>query len=171
MAKKTSKPGTGATQTLENKGQPELSRKEQRKQERQRAKARQEVIQFCSGVIVLSIFAGVVFSLIAEPKLGIGLGGAIAALLLSFKFPRYALYGFIFYLPFSGTVTYGVGGGSAILQLAKDAIFFPALIGVILFCRKFKQPLILPQAIKIPLLMFVTFLAAVLLLVNGSQQL
>ena len=171
MAKKRTKPGEGPLQNSANGGQPELSRKEQRKLERQRAKARQEVIQFCSGVLALSIFLGVLVSLMAEPKLGIGLGGAITALLLAFKFPRYAIYGFVFYLPFSGTVTYGVGGGSAILQLAKDAIFFPALFGVILFCQKYKQPLIVPQAIKIPLLMLVTFLAAVFLLVNGSQQL
>ncbi|NER80733.1 MAG: hypothetical protein F6K42_14415, partial [Leptolyngbya sp. SIO1D8] len=105
-----------------------------------------------------------------KPTLGVGAGMALACLALSFRFPRYAIYGFIFYLPFSGTVTYGLGG-SAILQLAKDAIFFPALLGVFIFCQKHKQPLIIPKAIKTPLLILMTFVLSVLVLVNGSQQL
>ena len=169
--KKKGKNGNGDAQQPVNGEKSELSLKEQRKLQRQRAKAREEVIQFCSAVAVLAGFTGLLASLMLEPKLGIGLGLAIAALLLSFRFPRYAIYGFIFYLPISGTVTYGIGGGSAILQLAKDAIFFPALLGVVLFCNKYKQPLIIPTAIKIPLLILTTFLVAVLLLVNGSQQL
>ena len=150
--------------------EPELSRKEQRKIERAKAKNRQAVIQYVSKIVAISAILGIVLSLVLEPKLGAGAGMAIACLALSARFPRYAIYGFIFYLPFSGTVTYALGG-SSILQLAKDAIFFPALVAVVLFCLKYKQPLIIPPALKIPLVIYGTFLAAVLIFVNGSQQL
>jgi hypothetical protein len=150
--------------------QPELSRKEQRRLERERAKNRQAIIQNLSAVAVIAFAIAALGSLILGPKLGIGAGLGIACLLLSYRYPRYAIYGFIFYLPISGTVTYALGG-SAVLQLAKDAIFYPALLAVFLFCKKYSQPLIIPPAIKIPLLMLCTYLAAVLLLVNGSQQL
>lgn len=148
----------------------QLSRKEQRKLERQRARDRESTIQFISATVVAAALVGLLGSLMAEPKLAAGGAIAIACLALSFKFPRQAIYGFVFYLPFSGTVTYGLGG-SAILQLAKDAIFYPALLGVVVFCIKQKQPLIVPTAIKLPLVALGTFLMAVLLLVNGSQQL
>lgn len=149
---------------------PPLSRKEQRRVRREKAKVRGQVTQFTLAIVAAAIFIGLLGSLVLEPKLAIGAAVAIACLALSFKFPRYAIYGFVFYLPFSGTVTYGLGG-SAVLQLAKDAIFYPALMGVCLFCIRQKQPLIIPQAIKLPLLTLGTFLMAVLLLVNGSQQL
>ena len=169
--KKKGNNGNGKAQQPENGGKPELSLKEQRKLQRQQAKAREEIIQYCTAVAIFAAFAGLLGGLMLEPRLGVGLAVAIPALLLSFRFPRYAIYGFVFYLPFSGTVTYGIGGGSPILQLAKDAIFFPALLGVLIFCNKHKQPLIIPGAIKVPLIMLATFLAAVLLIVNGSQQL
>lgn len=158
-----------AAQKVAN-SQPELSRKEQRKFERARAKNRQAIIQFISIVTLLSAFLALIISLILEPKLGVGVGVAVACLVLSARFPRYALYSFIFYLPLSGTVTYALGG-SPILQLAKDAIFFPALCAVVIFCFKTKQPLIIPPALKIPLIIYATFLGAVLLFVNGTQQL
>lgn len=170
MPKKSSKSNPDSSQP-DDKPKSELSRKEQRKLERSKAKARQEAIQFAIGTIALSAIVGLLGSLMLKPTLGIGMGLAIACMTLSFKFPRYALYGFIFYLPFSGTVTYGIGGGNPLLQLAKDAFFFPALFGVFLFCNKYNQPLIIPSIIKTPLLIFSTFLAAVFLIVNGSQQL
>ncbi|HEY9888935.1 MAG TPA: hormogonium polysaccharide biosynthesis protein HpsL [Candidatus Obscuribacterales bacterium] len=150
--------------------EPALSPKEQRKLERAQAKNRQAIIQYSTQVGIASALVALVLSFALEPKLGVGAGLAIACLAMAARFPRYAIYGFIFYLPFSGTVTYALGG-SAILQLAKDAIFFPALIAVIWFCLKNKQPLIIPAMIKIPLIIYGTFLAAVFLFVNGSQQL
>lgn len=147
-----------------------LARKEERKRQREQAKVRASVTQFTVATLVVSAFIALLGSLVFEPTLAVGAGLAIACMALSFRFPRYALYGFLIYLPFSGTVIYGLGG-SPILQLAKDAIFYPALFGVVLFCVKHKQPLILPQAIKLPLISLVTFLMAVLVLVNGSQQL
>jgi hypothetical protein len=169
MAKASSKKRQAAS-TAPKPEEPSLSPKELRKIARKQAQQRQEIIQFSSGVFAVSAFIAAIASLLTEPKLGVAGGFAIACLALSFRFPRYAIYAFIFYLPFSGTVTY-VLGGSAILQLAKDAIFFPALLAVIAFCLKNKQPLIIPPALKIPLIILTTYLTLVLVLVNGSQQL
>ena len=153
-----------------SEAEPVLSRKEQRKLERERAQDRQKIIQFIATLFGISAVLAAAASFILEPKLGVMAGLAIACLGLSYRFPRFAIYGFIFYLPLSGSVTYALGG-SPILQLAKDAIFFPALLRVILFCKKYNQRLIFPQAMRIPFIVFMTYCMAVLIFVNGAQQL
>ncbi len=150
--------------------QPQLSKKELRKIAREKAKDRQRVISTIVPIMLASIALGAILSVIAEPKLGVAGGAGVACLALSYCFPRYAIYGFIFFLPLSGTATYALGG-SALLTLAKDAIFFPALLRVILFCKKYKQPLVHPPSLRIPLIIFMTYVGAVLLFVNGAQQL
>ncbi|MEM8805814.1 MAG: hormogonium polysaccharide biosynthesis protein HpsL [Cyanobacteria bacterium P01_G01_bin.38] len=149
--------------------EPVLSRKEQRAQARQLAKTRSELIQFTLLAFVGSGFAGLLVGLLTEPTLGIGLTAALLCLTLSFKYQRYALYAFIFYIPFSGTVVYALGG-NPILQLAKDAFYIPALIGVIQFCRRKRLPILLPKAIGIPLGIVFTIAMMTLLLVNLPQQ-
>lgn len=149
---------------------PPLTRKEERAKKRQAQKARKALIQYLSATLFVAGLIGVLLALLGEPKLGLAAVGAIACLALSFKYPRQALYGLIIYVPFSGTVVYGLGG-SGILQLAKDAIYIPALIGVIQFCRRTRQPLIIPQTIKIPLLTLLGVSGLTLLVVNGGQQL
>ncbi len=71
-------------------------------------------------------------------------GRALMCLILSFKYQRLALYAFIIYMPFAGTVTYALGGNS-LLQIAKDVFYVPALIGVYQFCKKNRLPIILPK--------------------------
>jgi hypothetical protein len=96
----------------------------------------------------------------------------IICLTLSYKFPRLALYGFIAYTPFAGTVVYTISSsGSPILQLAKDGFYIPACIAVCLACMKRKQPLILPKSIKVPLGILLTMCVMTLLFVNGIQHL
>lgn len=109
-------------------------------------------------------------SVLRDPTLGIGSTVSILCLTLAFKYPRQALFAFIIYVPLSGTVTYALGG-NPVLQLAKDAIYLPALIGVWQFCRRTRQAIIIPQFIKFPLLLLLTILMMTLLVVNGSQQL
>ena len=147
-----------------------LSRKAERAKKRQAQKARKEFIQYVSATLFAAGLVGVLLALLGQPKLGAAAVVAIACLSLSFKYPRQAIYGLIIYVPFSGTVVYALGG-SGILQLAKDAIYIPALIGVIQFCRRTRQPLIIPQRIKIPLLVLLTLSGLTLLVVNGGQQL
>jgi hypothetical protein len=145
-------------------------RRQERAQAREAKKARKALIQYGAFTVLVGGLVGVLLSLLVEPKIGLAAAGGIVCLALSFKYPRQAIYAFIFYIPFSGTVVYALGG-SGILQLAKDAIFFPALLRVALFCRKTRQPLIIPPAIKIPLIVLVALSTLTLLVVNGSQQL
>lgn len=147
-----------------------LSRKEERAKKRQARKARKELIQYLAATLFVAGLIGVLLALLGEPKLGLAAVVAIACLSLSFKYPRQAIYGLIIYVPFSGTVVYALGG-SGILQLAKDAIYIPALIGVMQFCRRTRQPLIIPPLIKIPLLVLLGLSGLTLLVVNGGQQL
>ncbi|MGF1569805.1 MAG: hormogonium polysaccharide biosynthesis protein HpsL [Nodosilinea sp.] len=149
---------------------PALSRREQRAKQRQAKKAAQELIQYGALTLFGAGFVGVLVALVTEPKLGLAAVVAIACLALAFKYPRQAIFGFIIYVPFSGTVIYALGG-SGILQLAKDAIYLPALVGVLLFCRKTRQPFIIPPATKIPLILLLTLTTLTLLVVNGGQQL
>jgi hypothetical protein len=149
---------------------PALTRKQERAKKRQAQKARKELIQYLSATLFVAGLLGVLLALLGEPKLALAAVVAIACLALSFKYPRQAIYGLIIYVPFSGTVVYALGG-SGILQLAKDAIYIPALIGVMQFCRRTRQPLIIPQMIKIPLLVLLGLSGLTLLVVNGGQQL
>lgn len=151
-------------------GDAPLSRKEERAKKRQAQKARKALIQYLAVTLFAAGLVGVLLALVGEPKLGLAAVVAIACLALSFKYPRQAIYGLVIYIPFSGTVTYALGG-SGILQLAKDAIYIPALIGVFQFCRRTRQPLIIPQAIKVPLLGLLVLCGLTLLVVNGGQQL
>ncbi|MBD1876351.1 hypothetical protein H6F75_22955 [Nodosilinea sp. FACHB-131] len=149
---------------------PVLTRKEERAKKRKAQKARKELIQYLAATLFVAGLIGVLLALLGEPKLALAAVVAIACLALSFKYPRQAIYGLIIYVPFSGTVTYALGG-SGILQLAKDAIYIPALLGVIQFCRRTRQPLIIPQLIKVPLLVLLGLCSLTMLVVNGGQQL
>ena len=110
----------------------------------------------------------------------------LACVIFAYKFPRLALWSFIIYLPFAGTVTYAFGDvfravGSnrvtydtssyALFHLAKDVFYFPALLAIIISTstlRKFTtQYQVLLGTI---LLLFATSLLT-LFLINGGQQL
>ncbi len=148
---------------------PPLSLKEKLAQKRKVAKGRQAFIQYTGAVVAGAAFLGLLLSVLAEPKLGVVAAGGIICLALCFRYPRQAIYAFIIYVPFSGTVTYALGG-SALLQLAKDAFFFPAATGVFLFCTRYKQNLLIPQAIKLPLMIVLTLMTATMLFVNLPQH-
>ncbi len=149
---------------------PKQARREERAQQRQTKKARQALLRYLSTTLMIAGVLGVLATLAAGPKIGLAVPAALACIAISYRYPRPAIYAFIFYVPFSGTVVYALGG-SGILHLAKDAIFFPALWGVVQFCRKTKQRLIIPPAIKGPLIALLVLCSLTLLVVNGSQQL
>jgi hypothetical protein len=158
------------TEATPQRAEPQLSRQAARAQQRQRQKARKALLQYLSATLAASGFVGLLLGLLGGAKLGVAVMLALVCLFLAFKYPRQALIGFIVYVPFSGTVTYALGG-SGILQLAKDAIYLPALLGVGLFCLKTRQPLIIPPAIKFPLAILLTSCTLTMLVVNGGQQL
>ncbi len=171
-AQSAPQPPQGAEQgsTTTAVAEPKLARRQERAQARQAKKARQSLLQYGAVAVLVGGLVGVLLSLVLGPKLGLAAGAGVLCLALSFKYPRQAIYAFIFYIPFSGTVVYALGG-SGILQLAKDAFFFPALLRVAMFCRKRRQPLIIPPALKTPLIVLVALSSLTLLVVNGSQQL
>lgn len=142
-----------------------LSPREQLIAERAAAARRKETISFLTLVILGCAFIGLLIGLIVEPKLGVAAGGALACLIASSKYQRLALYAFIIYIPFAGTVTYALGG-NPLLQIAKDIFYIPALIGVYQFCRKNRLPIILPKAIKPPLI-FLTIVVGITVLVTN----
>ncbi|NEP60650.1 MAG: hypothetical protein F6K31_27240 [Symploca sp. SIO2G7] len=167
--KKRSKKRSRSAAGTEQNTKPTLSRKQQRVKEREAAKARSKLIQFTILAFVLSGLVGLLLGLIIEPTLGIAATASLLCLSLSFKYQRQALYAFIIYIPFSGTVTYMLGGNS-LLQLAKDAFYIPALIGVVQVCRKKRLDILLPPEIKVPLVLVVSIILLNLLLVNLPQQ-
>ncbi|AFZ37047.1 hypothetical protein Sta7437_3549 [Stanieria cyanosphaera PCC 7437] len=126
--------------------------------------------------VVLVIFSSLLTSLIGAVL--------IVALAIAYRYPRQGLWLFLIYLPFTGTVSYSfasiyraVGGyvtysgDYALFHLAKDALYFPALIAIVLSSQRLKQ---LRNQAK-PLLIALSLLLAVclltLLLVNLPQQL
>ena len=146
------------------------SLKEQLAQKRKTAKARKEFTTLLTAAGFASILFGILFFLVGG--IGAVIPGVLAILVMSFsyKYPRPALFAFLIYMPFAGTITYYIGN-NPILQLAKDSFYFPALIAFWQTCRKQGLPLILPKAIKIPLLILLGFCLLTLIFINGGQQL
>ncbi|MBN3895976.1 MAG: hypothetical protein HWQ41_12130 [Nostoc sp. NOS(2021)] len=146
-----------------------LSLKEQLAQKRKAAQARKELTSLLTTATFVGVFVGILLFFVAGIKAAIP--GVLGIIIMSFsyKYPRQALYAFIIYVPIGGTITYYLGN-SPVLQLAKDAFYVPALIGLWQTCRKQGLPLILPQGIKIPLYIVLGCSLLTLLFVNGGQQ-
>ena len=171
-SKKPKKPKKNSKKRSAQSGQSAeqpLSRKEQRAKEREAGKARAQLIQFTVLAFVFSGLVGLLLGLMVEPTLGVAATAGLLCLSLSFKYQRQALYAFIIYIPFSGTVTYMLGGNS-LLQLAKDAFYIPALIGVIQMCRKKRLDILLPESVKVPLVLVISIVVLNILLINLPQQ-
>ncbi|MBE9227003.1 hypothetical protein IQ264_16365 [Phormidium sp. LEGE 05292] len=149
---------------------PQLSLKEQLALNRQAAKAKQEFISLASSTFFGSLFLGLLLFPIGGPKATIGVIIGICALVLSFKYPRQALWTFLFYMPISGTVVYGVAGGNALFQLAKDAFFIPAAITIYQEFKRKSQPFLIPKQIRIPFFILLILALLTLLVVNGGMQ-
>ncbi|MCB8788460.1 hormogonium polysaccharide biosynthesis protein HpsL [Planktothrix agardhii] len=150
---------------------PTLSKTEIKLRQKQRSKAIKKVISSSSGIITAAAIIGGILFVIAGPKLAIAGGGGILIVGLSYLYPDMALWGFLIYLPFSGTVTYWIGGGSPIFQLAKDGFYFPALFAKYKEWKSKRMPMIVPKALKQPLMVLLAICGLTLLLVNGLQQL
>ncbi|MBG1271284.1 hormogonium polysaccharide biosynthesis protein HpsL [Nostoc sp. WHI] len=146
-----------------------LSLKEQLAQKRKAAQGRKEFISLLTTATFGSVFVGILLFFVGGIKAAIPGVLGILIMSLSYKYPRQALYAFIIYVPIGGTITYYLGN-SPILQLAKDAFYIPALIGLWQTCRKQGLPIIIPQGIKIPLYIVLGCSLLTLLFINGGQQ-
>ncbi len=162
-SKQKKKPAKQPTDT------PTLTLKEQLAAKRRAAKEKKELTSFLTSAIFGAIFIGIILGLVGGVKAAVGGIFAILCLTLSFKYPRQALYAFLIYVPLGGTITYLLGS-SPILQLAKDAFYIPALVGVYQTCQKQRLPLIIPPAIKTPLFITLGLCILTVLFVNGAQQ-
>ncbi|MEA5552370.1 hormogonium polysaccharide biosynthesis protein HpsL [Anabaena cylindrica UHCC 0172] len=149
---------------------PTLSLKEQLAQKRQATLARKEFISLLTTAGGTGLFLGLMIFFVGGIKLAIPAVLGIVILSFSYKYPRHAIYAFIIYLPFAGTIIYYIGN-NPVIQLAKDAFYVPAAIALWQTCRKKKQPFIVPQAIKTPLWIVFGCSMLTLVFINGGQQL
>lgn len=167
-SRKNSKPNK--PQAPNGKPSESLSLKERLAIKRTRDRQRKALIQFTGIATFLSVVVGAVAGLATEPKLGLGAAVGILYVSLSFKYPRYALWGFLIYLPFGGTITYLIGN-SPLLQLAKDGFYIPALFGIVQACRRGNLPVVINKPVMTALCILCGYCGIVLLFANGMQQL
>jgi hypothetical protein len=149
---------------------PVLSIKERIVQKKKADRLRKEIINFTIFAAFFSAIIGLIVGLTGGWRAGVGSGVGILYTSLSFKYPRHALWAFLIYLPFGGTITYYIGN-SPLLQLAKDGFYIPALFGVIQYCRRENLPLLIPKRLVTPLAILLVLCLFTLVFVNGMQQL
>lgn len=152
------------------KEKPVLSIKERLLKKRQAREARQKVITLTIISLVMAIAIAVPLGFIINFKVAFIVIVLIPSLVLSYAYPRQAIWFFLIYMPFSGTITYWIGGGNALFQLSKDIFYLPALIALIIDIRRQRKPIIVNKKLILTLSILVTFALLTLLLVNGSQQ-
>ncbi|MBD2625438.1 hormogonium polysaccharide biosynthesis protein HpsL [Trichormus variabilis] len=147
-----------------------LSLKEELAQKRKAAQARKEFTSLISKLLGSGLFLGMLLFFVGGVKIAIPGALGILVISLSYKYPRQALFAFVMYVPFAGTIIYMLGN-SPILQLAKDAFYVPVAIALWQTCKKQNQPFIFPKAIKTPLLILFSCSLLTLIFINGGQQL
>ncbi|MEG4351479.1 hormogonium polysaccharide biosynthesis protein HpsL [Microcoleus sp. LAD1_D5] len=148
-----------------------LSKKEVAAQKRKISEKRNEMVQAIAISCLVTVALSIPLLFVAGPKIAIAGGAATAILLLSYKYPRQALWTFLIYLPFSGTITYAIGGGNAAFQVAKDAFYIPALIALIQSCKKKQLPLFIPKKMLSTFTILLMMAILTLIFVNGEMQL
>jgi hypothetical protein len=126
---------------------PKLSRDEESILKRKKAKERQAFISFVMPLVAVSFFLSIVFFAIGGTKLAILPPAGILSIALSYRYPRSALWFFFFYMPFGGTVVYWLAGGNAVMQLVKDAFFYPAMTAIALAYRQKNEPFMAPREV------------------------
>ncbi|NES83688.1 MAG: hypothetical protein F6K10_21015 [Moorea sp. SIO2B7] len=149
---------------------PTLSLKERLAEKRKAREARQKIISLLASSLFIGIALGVPLGLAVDPKIGMGIAFGLPCLLFSYQYPRLALWTFLIYMPFSGTVTYKFAGGNAIFQLAKDAFYIPALLGLIQECKRKRKPILIPKKLVPTFSILLVLSMMTLLFVNGVLQ-
>lgn len=166
MARQKKKKGKAAPKP----DQPVLSKKELAAQKRQAAKERQALTKTVVSAGSLGAIVGVALFFVKGPKLALAGGGGITVMWFSFVYPYLALWLFVIYMPFAGTITYWVGGGNALFQLAKDGFAYPAMLAIFLQLKKQRQPLIVPKSFQTPLKVLLAMVFLTLFAVNLPLQ-
>ncbi|MGD1903709.1 MAG: hormogonium polysaccharide biosynthesis protein HpsL [Geitlerinemataceae cyanobacterium] len=134
---------------------------------------KKEIVQFVTTMglgISVGIVIGVVLFFVKDEKLAIAGGGGVVALLMALKYPYLAIWAFAIYMPFAGTVTYWVGGGNAVFQLAKDGLAYPAYLAVYQSLKKQRLPFLMPANALKPFMILAACIALTMLSQNLAQQ-
>jgi hypothetical protein len=160
---------TGQTGTQAPVGQTEPSLKEKLAQKRKAAKFRKELTNFVVFAAFFAILVGTPLAVIGGPKVAVGAVVGILCLAASYKYPRQALWAFLVYLPFGGTITYTIGN-SPLLQLAKDGLYLPAAFAMYQNCKRERLPIFIPKALMPSLGTLLASSLLTLLIVNGYQE-
>ncbi len=148
-----------------------IAKKEVAAQKRKTSQKHKELVQAIAISCLVTVALSIPLLFVAGPKIAIAGGAAAAILLLSYKYPRQALWAFLIYLPFGGTITYTIGGGNAAFQVAKDAFYIPALIALIQSCKKKQLPLFIPKQMLSTFSILLMMAMLTLIFVNGEMQL
>jgi hypothetical protein len=149
---------------------PTLSSKEQLIKKREAREARQKFINLAFICFFLGLFLGLPIAFLINLKVGLGIGLVIPSLILSYCYPRQALWFFTIYMPFSGTITYWIGGGNVLFQVSKDVFYIPALLALIQECRRKRKPILVRKEILPTLLLLLGFALMTLFFANGIQH-
>lgn len=158
------------SQTNQQAEVPSLSKKELAAEQKKRDRDRKAMIQAFTTYGGLGLAIGIVLFFVADFKLAVAGGAGVAVLFLSYKYPRLAIWGFLIYMPFSGTITYWVGGGNAIFQLAKDGFYIPGAIALYREIKRKKLPFLIPPQLGPALNILLLVCLMTLVFVNGAQQ-
>ena len=146
-------------------------RKKQLALKRQRQQSLQKFVSTAVSSILLSSILSIFVSIIVGIKLAILLGLGIPIFLLSFRYPRQALWAFLIYLPFSGTIVYSsIAQGNALFQLAKDVFYIPALLGLLYECNRKRKPILIPKKLIFSFGILLFFSLLTLFFVNGMKE-
>ncbi|MDJ0508941.1 MAG: hormogonium polysaccharide biosynthesis protein HpsL [Crocosphaera sp.] len=147
-----------------------LDIKEKLAKKRQAREIKRKLMGLIGFSLFFSILVGFPLAFTVSPKIGIAVGGIIPLLVVSYNYPRTALWAFLIYLPFAGTITYWVGNGNALFQLAKDGLYLPGFLGLLQECRRTRKPIIVSKQIVPTLVFLVTCALLTLFIVNGTNQ-
>ncbi|PSF38090.1 hypothetical protein C7H19_06355 [Aphanothece hegewaldii CCALA 016] len=147
-----------------------LSLQEQLARKRQAKENQKKLITVSSSAIAAGLVIGLPIALLAKPVYGLITALVIPILILSFFYPRAALWMFLIYIPFNGTITYWVSGENPILQVSKDIFYLPALLGLIFECVRDKKPILVPRKLMPTLAFLLFYCLLVLFVVNLSRE-
>ena len=150
--------------------EPTLSKKELAAQKRKAARDRSKFLGELAGFGAVGATIGIVLLFVVDAKIAIAVGAGIPVLALSYAYPRKALWSFLIYMPFAGTITYWIGGGNSLFQLAKDAFYIPALLALVQQLLRKKKPLIVSKKLAVPIYILLTLSILTFLFVNLNQQ-
>lgn len=144
--------------------------KEKLVKKRQAREARKKLMGIIGFSLFFAILVGGSLALTVDPQIGVAIGISVPILLVCYNYPRMALWAFLIYMPFSGTITYWIGGGNPIFQISKDVFYIPALIALFFECRRKRKQILIPKKILPTLTLIIVCALLTLFLVNGMQE-